>query len=228
LPALARAGGAILEPWLERDRDLSAQLHVSDSDGLVVLGTLEQRMSRRGSILGHRGEIDSRGRIFSGLPEDEDLREAAAGIAASAQERGYSGPCGVDAFTFLWPDETEATSGTQEDRELRRSFRPVVELNARFTMGTVTIGLVRRYRSDLRQHLGLRPGDRCAFELRFDAPRNGWEAARSAAGEGAFIAPLHQPGDRVHPAVLFAASRDALERAIDDDEPTRTAEGRTA
>lgn len=210
LPGLASRGGAILEPWLEREVDLSAQLHLaaagdSQAGGVVLLGTLEQRVSRRGTFLGHRGEIDSRGRVFSGLPDDEDLREAAAAVAGAALRRGYTGPCGVDGFVFRWQDE----SG-----EWRRTLRPVVELNGRFTMGTVTLGLVRRHTDRIREAQGLRPGDRRAFDLQLDAPRGGWEAACERAGSGAFVAPLDGPG-ALRPGILFARSRADLARALD-------------
>lgn len=210
LPRLSERGGAILEPWLDRAVDLSAQLHLGADPPVVLLGTLEQRLSRRGGLVGHRGEIDSRGRIFSGLPADEDLREAAAAVAGRALQVGYTGPCGVDAFVFRHPDETGRVQSV---------LRPIVELNARFTMGLVCIGLVRRHLASVRATLGLRPGERRAFELRIDAPPGGWARARDRAGAGAFVAPLHREADPLRPAILFARSRGDLASALDAVEP---------
>jgi hypothetical protein len=211
LPKLAAAGGAVLEPWLDRTRDLSAQLCVTEDGTVILLGTLEQHVTRHGRVLGHCGEIDSRGRIFSGLPDDEALREAAASIAAAAGRQGYAGPCGVDAFVFRWPEDR----GSADERE-REILRSVVELNARFTLGTVAVGLARRHLQDARDRLGLRSGERRAFALYLDAPRNDWTAACDAAGPGAFVVALHGQGDPVHPGLLFARSRTDLERALGD------------
>ena len=41
-------------------------------------------------------------------------------------EEGFAGPCGVDAFSFRGPDREPL-------------FRPLVEWNGRFTMGTVAL-----------------------------------------------------------------------------------------
>ena len=205
LPRLAARGGVILEPWLAREADLSAQLRVSSDGDIVVVGTLEQIVSDRGSYRGHCGEVDSAGRMFSGHPDDSELRAAAAAVGRSAQAEGFSGPCGVDAFEFRWRDGAE----------WRRELRPVVELNARFTMGTVVCGLVRRALEAVGHELGLRPGQRYAFAFRIDAPVVGWQRSLAAAGDGAVLVPLWCHGDTVHPALLFARSRPDLDRALD-------------
>lgn len=175
LARLAERGGALLEPWLERRADFSVQLHVA-GDGVTVLGSLEQEVAPSGVFLGHRGEIDSRGRIFSGHPAEESLREAAALVAVAARERGYAGPCGVDAFTFRDP-ETGADA-----------LRPVVELNARFTAGTVTAGLVRRALPHVKRALGLGPGERLRFRFRLRDPEE------AGPGDGGFRVAFEPPG----------------------------------
>ena len=55
---MARAGGAILEPWLERLADLSAQLHIGQDGAVTLLGTLEIVSTPSGVPLGHRGELE--------------------------------------------------------------------------------------------------------------------------------------------------------------------------
>jgi hypothetical protein len=214
LPRLAARGGAILEPWLARESDLSAQLRVTSAGDVFVLGTLQQILSDRGSYRGHCGEVDSAGRIFSGQPHDSELRAAAAAIAHSALAQGFRGPCGVDALEFRWRDASE----------WRRALRPVVELNARFTMGTVVCGLVRRAVEAVAPELGLRPGQRYAFEFRIDAPPTGWAQARIAAGDGAVLVPLACHDDPVQPALLFARTRPDLDRALDSPADSREAE----
>jgi hypothetical protein len=152
LARLASRGGAILEPWLDRDEDLSVQLSIDPAGEILVLGSLAQRVSSSGVYRGHRGIVDARGRVRSNSRWDEPLREAAVQVARCAREAGFHGPCGVDAFTFRG-----------EDGSLR--LRPVVELNARFTSGTVVLGLVRRALGTLGPRLGLAPGALLAFEF---------------------------------------------------------------
>ncbi|MBW2272175.1 MAG: hypothetical protein JRG96_02795 [Deltaproteobacteria bacterium] len=207
LPRLAERGGALLEPWFARSRDLSAQLFVGDDGRITLLGTLEQIVAPSGLFLGHRGEIDSRGRVFSHGDFEESLREAAPLVAIAAAAEGYRGPCGVDAFALR-------LSGATDDGDPEREIlRPVVELNARFTMGIVAIGLVRRALDRVRAPLGLEPGCRRAFLFALDAPSEGWEAAAASAGPGALLLPLDHAGESARPALLFAASSDRLDEA---------------
>jgi hypothetical protein len=152
LPRLAARGGAVLEPWLERSADYSAQLHVARDGALTLLGTLELVVSPSGVYRGHRGELDHRGRVTSGAGFDDALIAAASEIARAAHAAGYYGPCGVDAFTFR--------------RDGEKILRPIVELNARFTTGTVAIGLLRRARPWLEASVPPEPGERRSFAFR--------------------------------------------------------------
>ena len=197
-PRLARSGGAILEPWLDRVGDLSAQVRGSETEGIVLMGSLELLTGPSGGYRGHVGEVDSNGRIFSGLPHDEALREAAALVAVEARQAGFHGPAGIDALVFLEGPDAEPV------------LRPCVEWNARFTMGTVVLGLVRRLLPRLRSELDLGPGERRAFAFALDAPLAGWESAREAAGTGSLLVPLSCPGDSLEPALLFTADRARL------------------
>jgi len=198
LTRMARHGGALLEPWLERLADLSAQVRISETGDVVVLGSLELLAGTGGGYRGHAGEIDSRGRIFSGLTHDEALREAAAQIAVKAAHAGFHGAAGLDALVY------RETPGSEP------VLRPCVEWNARFTMGTVVLGLLRRLLPRLRSELDLGPGERRAFTFSIDPPSIGWDRAREAAGPGSLLVPLACPGDALEPALLFAADRDRL------------------
>jgi hypothetical protein len=207
LPRLAERGGALLEPWFTRSRDLSAQLFVDGEGRVTLLGTLEQIVATSGLYLGHRGEIDSRGRVFSGSELEEPLREAAPQVAVAAAAEGYHGPCGVDAFALRLP----MANGESGDAE-REILRPAVELNARYTMGIVAIGLVRRALDRVRGPLALEPGCRRAFLFALDAPPAGWEAAAASAGPEALLLPLScGQQESARPALLFAASSDRLD-----------------
>lgn len=187
-PRLAERGGAILEPWLKRACDLSVVAWLSrhgttpDFPSLTILAALEQVVTASGLWLGHRGEVDRRGRLWSGTPHDDAMREAAASVANAAHAVGYHGPCGVDGFTFEWTDEN--------DTEARTLLRPIVELNARFTMGHVCAGWVRRALPWLVEARALEPGRRVPFVFALAPPKDteGWQEA--VAGIGADVLPL--------------------------------------
>jgi hypothetical protein len=196
---LADSGGALLEPWLTRTCDLSAQLRV-DSDGqIVLLGTTELLVAGSGLYRGHRGLVDGRGRVTSGSRYDEALREAAVAVAQHAAVAGYRGPCGVDAFAF------EAEAG-------RTELRAAVEFNARFTLGTVAIGLLRRALPGLGPERFPRPGELRAFQFQLDAPPGGWPDL-SDANDVLSIA-LGDPDAGAEPALLIADDRTVLDRHL--------------
>ncbi|MEX2205521.1 MAG: hypothetical protein WEF50_04760 [Myxococcota bacterium] len=196
-PALARlreGGGALLEPWLERTLDLSAQLHVAGPEHVRVLGTLRQVLTRHGGPTGHAGRIGDDGAVDSGTHWDAELRVAALAIGRAAARAGFRGACGVDALVFRSADGAEA-------------LRPVVELNARFTAGTVALGFVARaLRADLA------PGAR-AFYFGFPPEGGAWPERSSG---GAEAIPLLEDD----PTARLCLGRD--ERALADTlSPTR-------
>lgn len=133
LPRLARQGGALFEPWLERTIDLSVALHAPGPEAEPeILASFEMITTRSGVYRGHAGEVDAAGRIRSGDPDDDRLRTGARAIVERAAAAGLTGACGVDAFRFRFGE-----SG-------REGLRGAVELNARPTMGVVAWGLLRR------------------------------------------------------------------------------------
>ena len=199
LPRLALRGGAILEPWLERRCDLSAQMHVQPNGDVTLLGTLEQRVSPAGGYLGHAGFIDARGRIHAGPPHDEDLREPAATTARAAAELGYTGPCGIDAFSFL-------------DRQRRETLRPLCEFNARFTLGWVVIGLLKRALPLIREGIGILAEQRRAFVFFLAEPEAGWP--RTDHRSDLQFIPLWRKGEEERPGFLVATDRDVIDAEI--------------
>jgi hypothetical protein len=131
---MADRGGAVLEPWLDRTLDLSVQLHVPQAGqgDVEVLGSTRQILTAAGQILGNRGRLGPDGALTAGDPATEAaIGDAARALGRAARAAGFSGLCGLDSFTFAGPDGAP-------------TLRPVVELNARFTTGTVALGLVRR------------------------------------------------------------------------------------
>ncbi len=162
---LAARGGAILEPWVERIADYSTQLQVG-AEGVTLLATLEQCTTPAGLVLGHRGRVDSRGRVTCGADCDEALSEAALPLALAMAETGFECVCIVDAFRYRSPDGER--------------LRPLVECNARFTVGLLAMGQVRRALPALRERLGVEPGTLRAFSFRLAEPEGGWPADTEA------------------------------------------------
>ena len=131
LDRLAARGGCVIEPWLERTEDLSAQLWIAPSGEFRILGTLRQEMTPSGVWSAHTGVVDVARAVSSSSDHDEALRDAAACLARAVAGAGFYGSCGLDAFVF------RSSAGADV-------LRPVVEFNARFTVGTISIGLVER------------------------------------------------------------------------------------
>ena len=194
LPRLAERGGAMLEPWLDRSEDLSASLWLDEAGALQLLGTSEQVLAPSGLYRGQRGTVDSKGRVTSGSDRDEDLRNAAVALARRAAREGFFGPCGLDAFGYRAPSGAPA-------------FRPVVEWNARFTLGMVAIGLVKLARAEIRSAFTPNPEQRLAFYFALDAPAGGWPASDSSLR-------VLRYGERdaaVQPALAIALDRATLD-----------------
>lgn len=186
-PRLADRGGAILEPWLTRVQDLSVQFFVSPEGAVTLVSSLEQRVGRSGIYRGHLGDFDARGRITSGSRFEAALLETGMLLARAAHERGFHGPCGVDAFSFQGPHGLE--------------FYSCVEFNARFTMGTLAAGLLRRARPGLDEALRARPGEPRSFYFGLDAPDGGWPDSDVA---GLRVLPLWASEEPPRPALLLA------------------------
>jgi hypothetical protein len=163
LARLADQGGAILEPWLDRLEDVSVQFLVRGPGRVLHLGSLSQILSVSGSFFGHRGVLTRDGAIRAGTGWDSVATGAGSWIAESAGNRGFTGPCGIDGFSFRSPRE-------RAEIELR----PVCEFNARFTMGTVTVGVIERLRQEGRFDRLLTANGSAAFLLRLGPPGEIW------------------------------------------------------
>lgn len=195
LARLAARGGAVLEPWLDRIEDLSAQLFLSSDGTLRMLGTTRVVVTPAGLYRGQRGLVDSKGRIVSGSEHDEALREAAVLAAQAAAAEGFRGACGIDAFSFRAPEGIV--------------LRPLLEINARFTAGTIAIGLVRRQLDTLKRHFALGPEQRLAFHFALTPPPKGW---RESSAEVLTVA-LGAGGA----GLAFGSSEPELQRALGEE-----------
>ncbi len=216
LPRLAERGGAIFEPWLDRIGDYSVSVLVPDPGPAhalpTILGSLEIWSSASGVYRGHCGEVDSRGRVFSGDRDDESLRADAAAVVSRARERGFAGVCGIDSFRYR--ERAESAQARVE------RMRGAVEFNARATMGWVTIGLVRRALPIVKEPLALTPGDRRGFALTYHDPddRNWRDRLESGLGDDAILLDLSTGIDPElsRPVLVFTRDPETLRSARRD------------
>ena len=144
----------IVEPWLERVFDFSIQLEMQP-DGLEVYGYTGLINDRRGQFEANWAEPHYRRRLppaavrlleASARPAppggvarrrgmQPELAEFFAGVCSSLEgelrRAGYLGPVGLDAFVY-------------RDADGICRLKPVVEINPRYTMGRLTLELMRQ------------------------------------------------------------------------------------
>jgi uncharacterized ferritin-like protein (DUF455 family) len=131
-------GSLILEPWLNKEVDLSLQLEVQETSHRI-LGVRRflngNRQEYRGTLLEPKlNSLTDEQLTF--LLSDRDSpspmdrwKEMANTLASALREKGYRGPMGIDAMM--------AREGGSGDLFLR----PIVEVNPRWTMGRVALAI---------------------------------------------------------------------------------------
>lgn len=136
--AFRQQPAVVVEPWLERVADLSVLSRVDESGEVQHLGVTrflsDIRGQYRGAIVGKPtfGLSAELIRCFHDHGRDpgwveRTLRKAAQTAGAALHSMGYAGPFGVDAFLH------------RVDGEIK--LRPLVEVNSRYTMGNISLGL---------------------------------------------------------------------------------------
>ena len=132
----------VVEPWLERELDFSIQLEMT-GQGLKLHGYTGLLNDAHGRFLGNWAESHHHKRIPAGViarfrqPANVSawLLELYAGIFARLEEElrraDFIGPIGIDAFVYR-----DATGAAR--------LKPIVEINPRYTMGRVTVELMKR------------------------------------------------------------------------------------
>jgi uncharacterized ferritin-like protein (DUF455 family) len=132
----------VVEPWLERLADFSAQLEMTEA-GLRLCGYTVLLNDAKGQYQGNLAEPHHHTRIPARIVTlfDEPGNVAGrllalyAGIFAALESelRGldFIGPLGIDAFVY-------------RDAADKVRLKPIVEINPRHTMGRVTVELMRQ------------------------------------------------------------------------------------
>lgn len=143
----------VVEPWLDRVADFSIQLEMIDG-GLQVLGYTGLTNDLKGQFKGNWAEPNFRkripARVLSGFKNphivERELRAFYAAAITSVEtelvKRGFEGPIGIDAFVYC-------------DAEGALRVKPIVEINPRYTMGRLTIELMKN----------VAPGSRGEFRI---------------------------------------------------------------
>jgi uncharacterized ferritin-like protein (DUF455 family) len=138
----ARKQELVVEPWLERVQDFSAQLEMTP-DGLKLCGFTGLINDARGQFVANIAESHHHkripARVVSQFREAADIsgrllelyREIFARLETELRAVDFAGPVGIDAFVY-------------RDALGRARLKPVVEINPRYTMGRVLVELMRQ------------------------------------------------------------------------------------
>ncbi|HLH54204.1 MAG TPA: DUF455 family protein [Verrucomicrobiae bacterium] len=139
--AIDKGGELIVEPWLQRVLDFSVQLEM-DAEGLKLVGYTGLFNDWKGQFRGNSAEPGWRNRVSVGL---QRFFPDSPGIALKVhqlyskirlllepelEKAGYRGPIGIDAFVY------RTAKG-------QNRLKPIVEINPRYTMGRLTLELMR-------------------------------------------------------------------------------------
>jgi hypothetical protein len=124
---LTRDSLVLFEPWVDVEREFSVQMEIlldpeTSDPKIQSLGTTELLTGADGRYLGNRV-----GSLLP-IPEATRLHQVAHQVGCRLASRGYWGPVGIDAFLTRGAEET--------------NLRPLVEINARFTMGRVALQMI--------------------------------------------------------------------------------------
>jgi hypothetical protein len=119
---LARGEPLIFQPWLEVRREYGVVVEVSREGAHRLLGVSDLQTNGAGTGVGYvLGRTPTRRRM-------QELEEAAAVVCERLRAEGYCGPAGFDAL------------------EHAGGLHPLLEVNARYTMGFVALAVERETR----------------------------------------------------------------------------------
>ncbi len=139
--AFANGRQLVVEPWLDRVQDFSVQLEMAP-DGLKLCGYTGLITDGKGQFLGNWAAPKFERRIPPSVielfpaPPDIATRlhtlyaDIFALLEVELRRVGFIGPVGIDAFVYR--------AGPGECR-----LKPIVEINPRYTMGRLTVELMK-------------------------------------------------------------------------------------
>jgi uncharacterized ferritin-like protein (DUF455 family) len=131
----------VVEPWLERELDFSVQLEMTTA-GLKLCGYTGLLNDAKGQFLGNWAEPKHERKLPAAVPTLVNLRPVVghklqrlyesifAALEMELRAVSFLGPLGIDAFIY-------------RDAAGDRRLKPIVEINPRYTMGRVTLELMK-------------------------------------------------------------------------------------
>ncbi|HEX5218067.1 MAG TPA: DUF455 family protein [Verrucomicrobiae bacterium] len=132
----------VVEPWLDRELDFSVQLEMTAS-GLKLCGYTGLINDAKGQFIGNWAEPKFERKLPSAVtsllgvvpslsnPVQQLYESLFARLEEELRQVDFLGPLGIDAFVY-------------RDAAGARRLKPIVEINPRFTMGRVTVELMKR------------------------------------------------------------------------------------
>ena len=132
----------VIEPWLDRAQDFSAQLEMT-TGGLKLCGYTGLINDAKGQFQGnaaapgHQKKIPANVIALFAEPPDiaQQLHQLYAKLFEVLEEEfrrvNFLGPAGIDAFVYRVADG-------------KTRLKPIVEINPRYTMGRLTVELMKR------------------------------------------------------------------------------------
>ena len=140
--ALQHGRQVVIEPWLEREVDFSIQLEMGALE-LKVCGYTGLLNDAKGQFQANWAEPNFAKRVpsavsalFDSVPDisgrlQRHYREIISVLETELRMAGFMGPVGIDAFVY------KTTRG-------ERRIKPIVEINPRYTMGRLTVELMKQ------------------------------------------------------------------------------------
>lgn len=117
------------EPWVERIAETGIQIDVPQQGPVRLVGLTPMFVDDRGQYAGSRFQRDQ-SHSAGGLSVWDHAIEVTLRAAASLQALGYFGPLGIDSMQY-------------RDQNGSIRVRPLQDINARWTMGRLSLGFAR-------------------------------------------------------------------------------------
>jgi hypothetical protein len=152
---LTADGVVFFEPWVDAVSEIGIQIDVPEQGQSTVVGVAPMIASKQGQYAGSR--FDERANV----DWDEPLRVALQ-AALQIQASGYFGPLGIDAMLY-------------RDAAGEARWRPLQDINARWTMGRLSLGWRRLLKSG-NTGVWMHGGDLADIPTEWTNPHRGWRS----------------------------------------------------
>jgi hypothetical protein len=123
----------IAEPWVHRILDFSTQWHIEKNRQITCLGSTLCQNDRRGQY--QYNEVGEEKKLFHQyFPFLAEHQQKVQSLLTTIADKGFFGNLGIDAMLYTLPEDPE---------DIR--LQPIVEVNARKTMGWAALIFQKRY-----------------------------------------------------------------------------------